>query len=351
MTERRTPGSRALDALVDEARNDLVPPARDWSAVEARLLSRSRRRPWLPAATAALAVAAAAALFVGRKAPVPPPAPIALAAEASLVQSGELTIAGKPAHGGDVLREGDELRADGRVLFDRPAKVTWLVDGPVKAKVKSAGETLILGLEDGAIEAQVVPVKTGEAFAVDLQTAGSLVRVAVHGTHLRVTRKGDAVTVDLTEGVIAIGVPPANGVTTGTEVRAPARVELDAKDLGTMRVIDTGVRAAVALETQPPAKETAAPKTRPLAPRPAPKPREAILAAIRACAHGAAREGAVHVTVSSELELAVSPAGTVTSARFTPPLEPELQACAARAIYSVKLDETGTVTMPIELTF
>src|SRR5439155_1470159 len=136
---------------------------------------------------------------------------------------------GLPASAGHALRTGDVLEADGaRAVLERPRKVAWLLEGgnssPAasgRARVKSAGESLVLALDDGAIEAQVTPVPSGEAFAVDIASGTSLVRVAVHGTHLRVSRSGSRVVVDLTEGVVSIGVPPRTGSTYGTLVTAP----------------------------------------------------------------------------------------------------------------------------------
>ena len=289
-----------------------------------------------------------------------------------------------------------------RGVFERARKVAWLLEqdgstqdapgtghGPIaRARVKSAGESLVLGLEDGVIEAQVVPVATGEAFAVDIATERSLVRVAVHGTHLRVARSGSRVVVDLTEGVVSIGVPPRTGVTYGTIVSAPAHVELDANDLSTLRVdhAPAAVRAAIplgsahelqsaatrteqqpatALATPPSHPETAAhgtsPKNaarpegtaaKPDAPKGAVAPaREAISAAVRECAASRSRSGDVHVTVSSNLRLRVSAAGVVESAQFSPPLLPDIQSCAAQVIYKTKLDESGVVTIPIEFSY
>src|SRR5262249_16961537 len=156
------------------------------------------------------------------------------------------------------VREGDAIDVTGaRAVFERPQKVTWLIeqDAPqqtraARAHVNLTGEPFVLGLEHGSIEAQVAPVPVGEAFAVDVETEHGLGRVAVHGTHLRVTRAGNRVSVDLTEGVVAIGVPPRTGVTTGTVVTAPAHVELDATDLRTLEVDHSpaAVRSAVPLE-------------------------------------------------------------------------------------------------------
>jgi hypothetical protein len=80
-------------------------------------------------------------------------------------------------------------------------------------------------------------------------------------------------------------------------------------------------------------------------------PREAIAAAVRACATGRGRPGDVRVTVSSALTLQVGEGGVVASAVFAPPLQPEIQTCAAAAIYKVKVGEPGPVTIPIEFSY
>lgn len=456
--EAPTSSSRdALDALVAEAKEhlDVRPPGArsetnvagriggpsplvsrkkdalgdlDWSRLESRLMAsieeekppfvrevedaRARRgrsrEVALRAGALVLAAAAAVALFVRRDRDVAlvdaaASGEAALGVSASALRStegaGQVRIGGVVATPGYVVRAADVVEVEAaRAVFERPRKVTWLLEqdgaaqdapgsghGPTaRARVKSAGESLVLGLEHGVIEAQVVPVASGEAFAVDIATERSLVRVAVHGTHLRVAREGNRVVVDLTEGVVSIGVPPRTGVTYGTTVSAPAHVELDATDLGTLRV-DHGpaaVRAAIPLgyhETtaalprpdtaaapiqaaQPETVASAAPPKaarpegtsaapKPEAPKAALPPRDAIAVAVRECAASRSRSGDVHVTVSSNLRLRVSAGGVVESAQFSPPLLPEIQSCAAQTIYKTKLEETGLVTIPIEFSY
>ena len=262
--------------------------------------------------------------------------------------------------------------------------------------MKSAGESLVLALEDGAIEAQVTPVPSGEAFAVDIATGSSLVRVAVHGTHLRVSRFGSRVVIDLTEGVVSIGTPPRSGSTYGTLVTAPSHVEFDAVDLDhTLRidhaaaairapitlvshdgfaaanvavraeapqVAPQGMPAAAALATVPrPAATQQRPASGPSPVEPAAKtdpkaalpPREAIAAAVRACAAQRSRPENVRVTVSSSLKLKIAGGGDVETAQFDPPLLPEIQTCAANAIYKAKLEDSAgaTVTIPIDFSY
>jgi hypothetical protein len=417
---------KALDALIGEAKEDFAPRDVDihWGRVEEKMMARiaeeeppllrdrravgTGRARALRATAIALAAAAAVAVVVRRDRDTSlvdanAPAVVAETQNASALRStegaGEIRISGMAATTGHVLKAGDAIEADrARGVFERARKVAWLIENddekaPAKANVKSAGESLVLGLEDGAIEAQVTPVASGEAFAVDVTSGGKLVRVAVHGTHLRVTRHGRKVTVDLTEGVVSIGVPPRTGTTIGTLVTAPAHVELDAEDLDRSIKVDhtaAAVRAAIPLAVTAPAAAphepaTAAPRsdlpagvvTKPAAiahappakPEPAraavepakptnvevaapAPPREEIAKAVRACAAAKNRASEVKVTVTSTLKLKVSATGEVQTAQFDPPLMPDVQACAATAIYKTQFgQETGLVTVPIEFSY
>ena len=420
----------ALDALVREAKakaGGLEPRVSEerWSAVEERLLVRmakersalapevnasSSRVRMLRVGAAVLAAAAAIALFVKNEPSTSSveAAPVAAreATASSLreaVGPGVVRVDGQAASAGHVLRAGDRLEVDGaRAVLERPRKVTWLLEAghaegasSARARVKSAGESLVLGLEDGAIEAQVTPVPSGEAFAVDIATGSSLVRVAVHGTHLRVSRSGSRVVVDLTEGVVSIGTPPRSGSTYGTLVTAPSHVEFDAADLEhTLRIehaaaavrapvalvshdgfaaVNAAARAetphtapqdtpaAVALATVPRPAATQRPASDPSPAEQAGKidtkaalpPREAIAAAVRTCAAQRSRPDNVRVTVSSSLRLRIARGGDVETAQFDPPLLPEIQTCAANAIYKAKLEDSagGTVTIPIDFSY
>jgi hypothetical protein len=291
-TNKRSAETRALDVLITEAkdRDPFVASSSkkaaeidlDWSKIEAKVMAavneeaprlaqrESARMRAMRAGAVVLAAAAAVALYVkssqttdnkSANANNANPQVTDTTPASSLVGvTGEVRIGSNVVDApGFVLHANDSIttKAHGRATFERTRKVAWLAENTgdetsAHVRVKSAGEPLVLGLESGAVEAQVVPVPVGEAFAVDVTSStGSLVRVAVHGTHLRVARVagGNRITVDLTEGVVSIGVPPRTGVTYGTLVTAPAHVELDASDLSTIRVDHNlnAVRAAIAL--------------------------------------------------------------------------------------------------------
>jgi hypothetical protein len=428
-----------IDRLVEEAKSSLAPSERAgsearWKAVEDRVVARlaedraelvaevnaSPRRAQLLQLGAFVLAAAAAVAVVVRNEPGGPLVDGAVSSQADLTAGslrvteggGEVRVDGQPASAGHVLRSGEVLEVDGaRALLERSRKVTWLLErggngapdappaGAARARVKSAGESLVLGLEDGAIEAQVTPVPSGEAFAVDVAAGKSVVRVAVHGTHLRVARTGTRVVVDLTEGVVSIGAPPRSGSTYGTLVTAPSHVEFDAANLAGTLTVDhspAAVRAPLSLVSHealvtarndvtaaaphPGAAALAAPApTAALAtvPRPASVPppravdpakpelaakadpsppalpaRESIAAAVRACAAARSRPDNVRVTVTSALRLKVAKGGEVETAQFDPPLLPEIQTCAATAIYKAKLEAGGgSVTIPIDFAY
>jgi hypothetical protein len=405
-----------LEKLIAEAKQDEAPVKDvDWGAMESRLMNQIEaekpgvepiplpltrlewRRKYLRPASLALAIAATFVIYMRRDAAEHPIAttnapdskPVAaLRAEASNLTSGDLLVNEKPAD--RVIRTGDALSLNGgRAMLEQPKAVSWLMEtvdsSAARARVSAAGDRdhgkarpLVLDLEHGAIEAQVTPVSSGEAFAIDLVSKTGIVRVAVHGTHLRVLRDGDHVSVDLSEGVIAIGVPPTDGdVTTGTTVIAPAHVELEANDLGSITVKHTGVRepvqlgdhvvvmkhaedpAPVAVATNVAAPQLEAPKgpipTKIDPPKPAVPPKDAILSAVRECAVKHAAPGAVRVTVTSDLSLTLNADGSVKLAQFTPPLPPDVQTCATETIYKQTFESSSAsadlVHVPIEFSY
>lgn len=421
MSTPERPSRPTLDDAVRDARRD-APAEPDWAAMEEKLFARidahqseERARPRLgrrgfAAIAGALALAAGSMLALGQRGDLTN-APVAVTADPSagslraIDGSGQVLVGGQAAVVGRGLARGELVEAAGaRGLFENPGKVTFVVEDRTRAKVDRTSGTIVLSLESGAVEAQVVPVAKGEAFAVDVVTPKDVVRVAVHGTHLRVAREGDRVVVDLTEGVVSIGRPPREGSTYGTLVVAPAHVELDATRLDAGVTVDHApehVRKAASLspptvaaaspahvddhepaapapppsarlatsprphasdepatsaaptatESAPPATASVAAAGTASAPKTTPKPKDAIVQAVRSCVASRVQLGqqGVRVTVSSTLHLRVGAGGAVESARFDPPLEPEVQSCAAATIYATRFSEAGSVTIPIEV--
>jgi hypothetical protein len=61
----------------------------------------------------------------------------------------------------------------------------------------------------------------------------------------------------------------------------------------------------------------------------------------------------VRVTVTSSLTLHIASGGDVETAQFDPPLLPEIQSCAATAIYKATLSESAgtSVVIPIDFSY
>jgi ferric-dicitrate binding protein FerR (iron transport regulator) len=393
--------SDSLDRLVRESRPDLgTREARnvDWAEVDRGLFGRiedeqraerarltsGRSARWVVAA-GGLAVAAAIALVVGtsRQTRSIDGAQVAVEEGAGTVTAveggGQLLVDGKSVGVGAALRAGDVIEARGaQATIERLGKLTLIFERGSKATVTHVDGALVLALEAGAVEAQVVPVPSGEAFAVDVGHS----RVAVHGTHLRVARVGEHVMVDLSEGVISLGEAPRIGSTLGSLLTAPAHAEFTTSDAeGTLTLShDPAVlRAPVSLgastsvrgglpsvapapaakaetgEVRPPVVATAPHEGHPSTPLPhsvasvEPSPEAAIASAVRACLAERPRADNVTVVVSTTVRLGLGPDGAVTSARFDPPVAPDVNVCASGTIYKARFAHGGSVAIPVDL--
>jgi ferric-dicitrate binding protein FerR (iron transport regulator) len=404
--------SQRLDAIVKEARAELgVREAEkvDWDTVDRELFARlaqerrleatravGSRAPMWGVAAVAVAAAACFALVAGKShetrsldAPVAVIAPPPAGSVVGILGVGDFLVDGKPAVVGTTLRLGDELEARGTsVTVDRPGKLTMVLEAGTKATVTHVQGSLVLALATGAVEAQVVPVPSGEAFAVDV--AGS--RVAVHGTHLRVSREDGRVVVDLNEGVVVLGTAPREGSTVGTLVTAPAHAAFVPGDEPQSLAVShdpAAVRAPIALAPPPPVtaqgivtpvataaalppsrpvpdgrgSPVVAPVGRPSAPPPAvaaapaptgpvadPNAASVLASTVRSCviAHPSAEN--VTVVISTTLHLDLDVDGNVHDARFDPPVAGDVNACAAPVIYRTRFTHGGTADVPVDIT-
>ncbi len=409
-----------LDDLIREARGHLGSREAggvDWTAVDGALFARIDReqrtehgrfaaggRRWPAVMAAAVAAAAMFAVAVHDRAEHGEESLATQAIEAGDVGGritgieggGEVLVGGRPAMRGATIRLGDVVEVtSGAAIIERPGKLTMRLEGGSRAAVTHTDGALVLALARGAVEAQVVPVPHGEAFAVDVD--GS--RVAVHGTHLRVARRSDRVTVDLNEGVVAVGNAPRVGSVIGSLVTAPAHAEFTATDLvGSLSVSHeaAGVRAPVTLGPSaghaepgvveaPPAASPEAPavvagllpasmaarhpgagpvhvdargatSSPPNAPpaegappsAPASTPEATLQAAVRACMDQRQPAENVTVVVSTTLHLELADDGAVRAARFEPPVAPDVNRCAASAIYRTRFPHGGTASIAVD---
>jgi hypothetical protein len=401
-----------LQRLIVEAREDLgkrpAPPV-DWDRVDRELFDRieksesaalasgrSMRVAWAGGG-ALISAAAALALVLGRTTEVRPLESVRAVSEdaagtvVAVEGDGDLLVNGKQAAVGATLRIDDVVEARGasRATVERAGKVTFVLEHGTRTVVEHVHGSLVLALERGSVEAQVVPVARGEAFAVDVGHA----RVAVHGTHLRVerqhgnagpSRSGDLVVVDLSEGVVSVGQAPRIGSTTGVLVTAPAHAEFAADDAqGTLSVTHdiALVRAPVALgpvaqarPASPPSQAASAAHAESgevrgppaLAPPVRGEPRAVagggsglpaqadpnadatLAAAVRACFAERPSAANVTVSVSTTLHLILHGDGTVRGARFDPPVAPDVNACAAQSIYRTRFTHGGSADIAVD---
>jgi hypothetical protein len=297
--------------------------------------------------------------------------------------SGDVRLNGAKARAGTRARAGETIDTHGaRALFECEGRVSWLLESESKVRIERAkvgNSPLVLALAEGAVEAQVSPVASGEAFAIDVDE----VRVAVHGTHLRVARDGDHVVVDLSEGTVSIGAPPKIGSTYGTLVIAPAHVEFRASALATSiriehdaasvrrvaelnAVSDRGASTNVSPAAFPsggPARDGTSsppasapswmskpiPRSSTVAAGPNPTADAVVASAVRACATGRPHSTDVTITVSSTLTVDVHEDGFARLANFDPPLAPDIQSCASHVIYSTRFVGPGLHKISIAL--
>jgi ferric-dicitrate binding protein FerR (iron transport regulator) len=396
--------SAAFDKRVAEARAHFgirEIKAVDWEAVDAALFARIEkderadrarfsppaRRGFTVAAVTFAAAAGLVAVLAGKSRDALDADVLATAEGAGTIvavdadgRDDSLLIDGKPAVRGAALRLGDVLETRGsRATLERAGKLTATLEPGSRTVVTHVHGALVLALERGAVEAQVVPVTSGEAFAVDVD--GS--RVAVHGTHLRVARDGERVVVDLNEGVVAVGEAPRAGSVLGTLVNAPAHVEFTANDplgtlsqthepsavrrpaesraaavverpLGSARPASTGPRPSAPVSNEPrpdahPPLVSSGP-AKLVVSKVEPSPEESIAQAVRACMAERLHPENVTVVVSTTLHLDLADDGAVRTARFEPPVAPDVNTCAAQAIFHARFTHGGAAVIAVDFT-
>jgi ferric-dicitrate binding protein FerR (iron transport regulator) len=306
--------------------------------------------------------------------------------------AGPVLVNGSAARSGALVVLGDVIETRGsEVTIAREGSVTFTVENNSRLSVSDVRGPLVLTLERGAVRAHVTPVADGEAFAVDVAPS----RVAVHGTLFRVSRAGSHAAVDLIEGVLSVGNAPRSGPVMGTIVTAPAHAEFMVSDaVATMKVTHDldAVRplAPSALPSDAESADVAVQRLRakgqaegalpqwspPINGRPSPRvvgsasagpelaagssgpmPRQAaadatasdaIESAVLACMAERPHPDNVTVLVHTTLYLEIGDDGSVRTARFDPPVAPEVNGCASSAIYKAHFPQRGAVAIPVD---
>ncbi|HHH29226.1 MAG TPA: hypothetical protein ENK57_12905 [Polyangiaceae bacterium] len=401
---------RMLRQIVEEVR-DQPPPEVDWDTLEARVLARvaadeaSRRRQakaaprWGAVAGFAAAAAAVVMLAAGIGGDTADPSHEAVS---ELVARADLVAVprgpNEPALYTVVGMQPDAAVESGAepMRFTLPGVVTWTLAPHSRVVVETVpvprgASTMphVVRLEQGRIDADVVPRQGSnqllEAFVVE---AGAT-RVAVHGTVFSVERRADVVDVEVTRGSVTVGPAHHRGVTTGHLMVSPKRASFRAGrvvrggDVATAEIsvaireagepteeviARTGTSKTPAPEPEP-VEMAAAPVAQPSAPPrvdeapqgeneelPNDKPPVLSVAAAQSrvlgCLASAAPDGATagtKVTVSSQVTAVLSTEGEVVSVQFVPPLRPDLQQRCAGVLFGQRVDGKGKVTFPVQL--
>ncbi|HEY6723189.1 MAG TPA: FecR domain-containing protein [Polyangiaceae bacterium] len=334
--------------LAEVKRN--APDELDWKLVESRLLARLDRDPvrppvrrghWLGVGVAAGVALAAAVMLLVMSVREPAPQPSA-DVPVLAVDSGTLTNAATVDS--DTLTEGRRFVAGAAgTSVKQPGLAEWLLTRGSSAEVKALHPAVVIQLQAGTLQAEVVPSAAPESFVVEV---GGL-RVAVHGTVFSVTREGDDALVRVSEGVVSVG---RVGQEPTTLLRAPASARFAATGAragvhhqrrGNVSVVDAGALPPTAsvVEELDASAELSLPK------EPTFESVERGLAAtedgLRACLREhAAHTGSVKLSLHTRVTLKVDADGTLDEYRFVPPLAPAMHACVDRWFDDVRFSQS-----------
>lgn len=357
-------------------------------------------RAWGKRAVFALAAAAAVALGVWgasrthTEAPVASPAIRWRAPETIALLPGSASARDLAA-----LRAGEGIEAgEAPLTLVRRGIVRVQLEPGSRAVVRASGgegEAVVIALERGALRAEVTPRSSTEGLVETFAVEVGRTRVAAHGTAFRVVRGEGDVLVDLEHGAVAVGPVGHGGVTTGRLLvgRARASFSLDGGALArTLPIEDAPApEAAQTPAPAPPAADVATPPSavdrrpppvavatgpgptpappRPPAPEAAPAPeppapptpevlpertltRASVNEGLRRCfdQHYGASDPSVRVSVAGTLILSLAEDGSVTTARFDPPLEPSFQSCVWGAVRPGHFEGVkGSLSVPFNL--
>jgi hypothetical protein len=81
-----------------------------------------------------------------------------------------------------------------------------------------------------------------------------------------------------------------------------------------------------------------------------PSPEESIAQAVRACMAERLHPENVTVVVSTTLHLDLADDGAVRTARFEPPVAPDVNTCAAQAIFHARFTHGGAAVIAVDFT-
>lgn len=347
----------ALARVCQQAR-DLPVPELDRAALEAKIRARAertsvdsgivpRRRNWFTdyrmyVGSTAIAAAAMIGLVVTQSWRSTP---------AVTKTDGRGVLIHQPGIDGERLALGQTVEARAQDLtIQHRGIVTWRLAAPSRARIVEQGERITVALEQGRVDAEVVPQSRSEVFAVEIEH----VRVAVHGTVFTVERRGDAAEVIVSEGSVRLGTRDQRGNTQGEILQAPMRKNLDVRT----STMDPPLPAASASPPRPRARHGAKPDSAagsaaspsrgsapivdsnlPEAPSPAEVEHlwELINREVSLCfSEQPGGDPNVRVSFSTRIGVLVSPDGSVTISNFEPPLAEPLHQCIVQQIATLR---------------
>jgi ferric-dicitrate binding protein FerR (iron transport regulator) len=343
----------ALKQLVREAR-DQQPRELDWERAEERLLSKlSALEPtphepprWLAWSGVALAAAAAYGIFALRSRPAPP-------AEA---RSAPAAVSQPLAVNGDQLQLAQSLVAGAeRRVVEHAGRARWTLEPSSSAHLSELGEHLTVTLESGSLSAQITPSQQPETFAVEVGRT----RFAVHGTAFRVQRSGDRVTLEVSEGIVAVE-PVGQRGSAEFLLRAASRGEF-ALDGRTGKVegnasVVTGVAGVSSRHAVPRAASGPQPGRNSASVPPASSvpsavgepalPAQLSIGAVESgvsaaveivsqCFRNETRANGIQIAVKTGMTLHVTGEGDVDDVEFGPALAPSVEACAVQGLRTI----------------
>jgi hypothetical protein len=162
------------------------------SAMDSLVVPRSPRRTTTWALAAAAGVVGMLGVLVGLHG-IPtrqlPPA------------NGPTPVADNSVVNADALVVGSSLQATTNALFVQHAgQAKWRLAAPGRAHIVALGERVVVALDEGRIDAEVVPKSVPETFAIDAED----VHVAVHGTVFSVERRRSVAEVTVKEGTVRV---------------------------------------------------------------------------------------------------------------------------------------------------
>jgi ferric-dicitrate binding protein FerR (iron transport regulator) len=356
-TDRSKP---SLERLVEEVR-DSAPREVNWPRVESELLARLAREPQPRRSRSALwgvgalaAAAAAGALAVANLGEPARETKLAPTQETFGHETVDTVVRDQMAVLGRRFVAGRDERS-----VRHAGIVEWTLSPGSSAEVMELSPSLVVQLQSGEIEAEVVPSTKPESFVVEV---GRL-RVAVHGTVFQVRREGDNAFVSVSEGVVAVG---AIGQRPTTLMRAPAAARFVAVGAAAGRYSKSSGRVKQLGRAQSPTAQltpSAAPSSSldlalldealpdagaeglggsaALPSEPTLDEVERGLANLEsllgAClAHHTGNTKRVELSLKTRMALKVAPNGNVGEYRFTPPLEPKIAACVQKGLDEVR---------------